>query len=198
MVNECPYQRDERVLIVWADGPDTIIPTCNDFEERLIKLLWRARPGFGATPSASSHPASYADSASAHSLIPVTARGSATPSERRVPLGRNTPGADAIKEDVEKALSQASNEPRVVRTFKRRWYGKRVVKEDRFSNAEDAIELEFASEKRPTMLYSPLYNGIAAALSLSGSPRFSWPHSLRPLSSLPQFSLVMASVSIEL
>lgn len=186
------------MLIVWADGPDTIIPTCNDFEERLIKLLWRARPGFGGTPSASSHPASYADSASAHSLIPVTARGSATPSERRVPLGRNTPGADAIKEDVEKALSKASNEPRVVRTFKRRWYGKRVVKEDRFSNAEDAIELEFASEKRPTMLYSPLYNGIAAALSLSGSPRFSWPHSLRPLSSLPQFLLVMASVSIEL
>lgn len=146
------------MLVVWADGPDTIIPTCNDFEERLIKLLWRARPGFGATPSASSHPASYADSASGHSLIPVTARGSATPSERRVPLGRSTPGADAIKDDVEKA----------VRTAKRRWYGKRVVvKENRFPNAEDAIDLEFASEKRPTMLYSPLYNGVAAALSLS-------------------------------
>jgi hypothetical protein len=192
-------QRDERVLVVWADGPDTIIPTCNDFEERLIKLLWRARPGFGATPSASSHPASYADSASAHSLIPVTARGSATPSERRVPLGRSTPGADAIKEDVEKGLSKASGEPRAVRTVKRRWYGKRVVvKENRFPNAEDAIELEFASEKRPTMLYSPLYNGIAAALSLSESPRFLQPHLLRPLFPLPQSSLAMASVSIEL
>jgi hypothetical protein len=75
-----------------------------------------------------------------------------------VPLGRSTPGADAIKDDVEKA----------VRTAKRRWYGKRVVvKENRFPNAEDAIDLEFASEKRPTMLYSPLYNGVAAALSLS-------------------------------
>jgi len=187
------------VLVVWADGPDTIIPTCNDFEERLIKLLWRARPGFGATPSASSHPASYADSASGHSLIPVTARGSATPSERRVPFGRSTPGADAINGDVEKALAKASSEPRAVRTGKRRWYGKRVVvQENRFSNAEDAIELEFASEKRPTMLYSPLYNGVAAALSLSESSRQSQPHLLRPLFPLPQSSLAMASVSIEL
>lgn len=170
------------MLVVWADGPDTIIPTCNDFEERLIKLLWRARPGFGATPSASSHPASFADSASAHSLIPVTARGSATPSERGVPLGRNTSGGDAIKEDVEKALSKASGEPRAVRNVKRRWYGKRVnVKEDHFPKVEDATELELASDKRPTMLHSPLYNGIAAALSLSESSRFSQPHLLRPL-----------------
>lgn len=183
------------MLVVWADGPDTIIPTCNDFEERLIKLLWRARPGFGATPSASSHPASCADSASGHSLIPVTGRGSATPSERRVPLGRSSSGADAIKEDVEKALSKAS----AVRTTKRRWYGKRViVKENRLPNAEDAIELEFASEKRPAMLYSPLYNGIAAALSLSQSPCFLHTHSLRPLFPLSQSSLAMASVSTEL
>ena len=87
-----------------------------------------------------------------------------------MPLGQSTPGADAIKVDVEKALSKASSEPRAVRTAKRRWYGKRVViNENPFPNAEDAIELEFAPKKRPTMLYSPLYNGIAAALSLSES-----------------------------
>ena len=158
------------MLVVWADGPDTIIPTCNDFEERLIKLLWRAQPGFGATPSPSSHPVFYADSASGNSLIPVTAGGSATPSERRVPLGQSTPGADAIRVDVEKDSSRASSEPRAVRTAKRRWYGKRVVvNEKRVPHAEDVIELESASEKRPTMLYSPLYNGIGAALSLGES-----------------------------
>ncbi|KAH9960638.1 glycosyl transferase family group 2-domain-containing protein [Russula dissimulans] len=159
------FIRDERVLVVWADGPDTIIPTCNDFEERLIKLLWRTRPGFGTTPSPS-QPASYADSASAHSLIGITARGSAAPSERRVPVGRGTPGADATKEDVEKAFSNVPNEPQVMRTTKRRWYGKRVVVEEkRISGAEEA-ELEYGPEKRQTMLYAPLYNGIAAGLSL--------------------------------
>lgn len=162
-------QRDERVLVVWADGPDTIIPTCNDFEERLIKLLWRARPGFGATPSSSHPTSSYADSASAHSLIGNAARGSATPSERRVPVGRSTPGADTTKE-VEKALSKTPSEPGVVRTMKRRWYGKRVVVEEkRFSHADDEAELEYGPEKRPAMLYAPLYNGIAAGLSLGAS-----------------------------
>jgi len=166
-------QRDERVLVVWADGPDTIIPTCNDFEERLIKLLWRARPGFGAAPSSSSHPASYADSASAHSLIGITARGSAAPSERRVPVGRSTPGADTIKEDDEKAIAKESSEPQGVRTVKRRWYGKRVVVEEkRFPRADDEAESEYGQEKRPAMLYAPLYNGIAAGLSLGEwSPR---------------------------
>ncbi|KAF7297159.1 Glyco-trans-2-like domain-containing protein [Mycena indigotica] len=37
-------RRDERVLVVWSDSIDAIIPTCQDFEDRLIKLLWRSRP----------------------------------------------------------------------------------------------------------------------------------------------------------
>jgi cellulose synthase/poly-beta-1,6-N-acetylglucosamine synthase-like glycosyltransferase len=166
------FVRDERVLVVWADGPDTIIPTCNDFEERLIKLLWRARPGFGATPS-SSHPASYADSNSAHSLIGVTSRGSAAPSERRVPVGRSTPVAHTSKEDVEKAFTKAVGEPQAVRTVKRRWYGKRVVvEEQQFPDAGEKSEnqaeneLGYGPEKRPAMLYAPLYNGLAAGLAI--------------------------------
>ncbi|KAI0261233.1 glycosyl transferase family group 2-domain-containing protein [Gloeopeniophorella convolvens] len=160
------FVRDERVLVVWADGPDTIIPTCNDFEERLIKLLWRARPGFGSTPSASSHPVSYADSSSAHSLIGVATRGSAAPSELR---GHSTPRLppNAPKEDIEKAFAQASGETRVVRTVKRRWYGKRIVVEEKQSvDGEDEPELGYGAEKRPAMLYAPLYNGLAAGLSL--------------------------------
>lgn len=86
-----------------------------------------------------------------------------------MPVERSTPGADAPKEDVEKAFTNASKEPQVV---KRRWYGKRVVvKEKPISDAEEA-ELEYGPEKRPTMLYAPLYNGIAAGLSLGKSPRF--------------------------
>lgn len=156
---------------MWADGPDTIIPTCNDFEERLIKLLWRARPGFGVTPS-SSLPASYADSNSGHSLIGVTGRGSATPSDR-VPVSQSTPGitpaAGASKEDIEKAFANASGEPRTARNVKRRWYGKRVVVEEKqFPDAEGASEPElgYGPEKRPAVLYAPLYNGIAAGLAV--------------------------------
>jgi len=87
---------------------------------------------------------------------------------RRVPVGRSTPVVDASKEDVEKAFDKAVGEPQVVRTVKRRWYGKRVVvEEQQFPNAEDSsAELGYGPEKRPAMLYAPLYNGIAAGLSL--------------------------------
>ena len=36
-------QRDERVLVLWSDQLDNIIPLCRDFEDKLIKLVWRAR-----------------------------------------------------------------------------------------------------------------------------------------------------------
>lgn len=36
-------QRDERVLVLWSNDLESIIPQCTDFEERLIKLVWRAR-----------------------------------------------------------------------------------------------------------------------------------------------------------
>lgn len=45
-------QRDERVLVIWADSMDAIIPTCREFEDRLIKLLSRPRPA-GIAASAS-------------------------------------------------------------------------------------------------------------------------------------------------
>jgi len=87
-----------------------------------------------------------------------------------VPVGRSTPGEDTTKEEVEKAFAEAPIEPGVVRTVKRRWYGKRVVVEEkRFPHAEDGAELEYGPEKRPALLYAPLYNGIAAGLSLGES-----------------------------
>lgn len=40
-------------MIIWSESLDRIIPLCQEFEERLIKLLWRSRPLIN-TPSASS------------------------------------------------------------------------------------------------------------------------------------------------
>jgi hypothetical protein len=36
-------QRDERVLVVWSDDLDHIVPLCSEFEEKLMKLVWRSR-----------------------------------------------------------------------------------------------------------------------------------------------------------
>jgi hypothetical protein len=50
-----PPQRDERVLVVWSYSLDEIIPTCRDFDDKLIKLVWSRRSALVtfATPSGS-------------------------------------------------------------------------------------------------------------------------------------------------
>ena len=45
-------KRDERVLVIWSDNLDNIIPICRDFEDKLIKLVWRARAPLPSSASA--------------------------------------------------------------------------------------------------------------------------------------------------
>ncbi|KAJ8496375.1 hypothetical protein ONZ51_g1170 [Trametes cubensis] len=45
------FIRDERVLVVWSYNLDSIIPTCRDFEEKLIKLVWKRRSAFASLAS---------------------------------------------------------------------------------------------------------------------------------------------------
>ncbi|KAH9896081.1 glycosyl transferase family group 2-domain-containing protein [Cubamyces lactineus] len=45
------FIRDERVLVVWSYQLDTIIPTCRDFEDKLIKLVWNLRSGHSSISS---------------------------------------------------------------------------------------------------------------------------------------------------
>ncbi|KAI0919925.1 hypothetical protein AcV5_001863 [Taiwanofungus camphoratus] len=45
------FIRDERVLVVWSYSLDSIIPTCRDFDEKLIQLVWKQRFGFSSLAS---------------------------------------------------------------------------------------------------------------------------------------------------
>ncbi|KAH9850477.1 glycosyl transferase family group 2-domain-containing protein [Lenzites betulinus] len=45
------FVRDERVLVIWSYNLDSIIPTCRDFEDKLIKLVWKRRSAFVPPPS---------------------------------------------------------------------------------------------------------------------------------------------------
>ncbi|EIW76066.1 hypothetical protein CONPUDRAFT_158837 [Coniophora puteana RWD-64-598 SS2] len=137
------FIRDERVLIVWSETLEGIIPTARDFEDRLIRLLWRSRPPLsalstGTTPSA-------AGSVSGHSH-----------------LGRFSSGPDP-----EKALplvTKGENQTQPAR-YKRTWYGRKVIVPP--SDKESALDTaDVGPEKRPTMVYAPIYNGLAAGLSM--------------------------------
>jgi hypothetical protein len=147
------------VLIVWSDSLDQIIPTCHDFEERLIKLLWRSRPHTLGLPSASSHHNSVDGSVSGHSLSGLNNAQAPMPSRRGTMGYMGSAMGSSVSlglADPEKGIGYG--EKRTVEKTKRTWYGKKrtVVVE-----VDDGLP-----EPRPARLFAPFYNGIAAGLAL--------------------------------
>ncbi|KAK7044002.1 hypothetical protein VNI00_008170 [Paramarasmius palmivorus] len=142
------FIRDERVLVVWSSSLDAIIPTCQDFDERLIKLLWRSRPAAANTSSSfiSSAPNSIAGhagdagSVSGHSLVSSIRRHS-----QLLPV--------SVTADPEKALVADPSTVTPQFKTKRTWYGKKVQ-----------VPVNVTPPRR-TVLYAPVYNGLAAAMA---------------------------------
>lgn len=148
-------QRDERVLVVWATSVETIIPTCHDFEDRLIKLLWRTRP----PPPVVEGTGSPSNSASGHSAQPNNPFQTPVTSRHNSVFGffPPTPGpglTDTVTTprfgDPEKGFLEIKTKTKTT------WYGKKyTVQVDPNTPAP-----------RPTVLYACVYNGLAAGLSL--------------------------------
>ncbi|KXN88664.1 hypothetical protein AN958_06208 [Leucoagaricus sp. SymC.cos] len=130
------FIRDERVMVIWSESLDRIVPACHDFDERLIKLLWRSRPQAHAG-TASPAPSSLSPSVDGH-----------TPSFSIEGKPPSRAGAT-----VEGATIVGAHEKGT--RVKRNWFGKK----------NDDVDLESQWRKRPTKLYAPFYNGLAAALS---------------------------------
>ncbi|EIW55944.1 uncharacterized protein TRAVEDRAFT_171869 [Trametes versicolor FP-101664 SS1] len=190
------FIRDERVLVVWSDSIDNIIPTCHDFEERLIKLLWRSRPGAfpGSHPtSTNSHPASVSGSVSGHSLQHINTRLSQSQLRRNsvLPnatgasgLGTPVPGtprgvfigsggvlgmsAEDLALGEEKDTDVREGQVGPTTKTKRTWYGgkKTVVVSEAASTVDTYADVEAGPEPRRPMLLAPIYNGLAAGLSI--------------------------------
>ena len=126
-----PLQRDERVLVVWSDSLDTIIPIARDFEDRLIRLLWRNRP-------------------------PLTSSVISTPSAPASSSGHSNLGTPQAQEKHVESESPSPTPPRLRRT----WYGRKVPRSP--SECEKADQ---EPSRRTTVLYAPVYNGVAAGLA---------------------------------
>jgi hypothetical protein len=154
-------QRDERVLVVWAFSIETIIPTCHDFEDRLIKLLWRTRPPVPPTEVLGTP----SNSLSGHSAQATNPFQTPTASRYNSVFGffPATPGpglTDTVTTprsgDPEKAFLETETKT------KRTWYGKRYT-------VDVGVDPN-APIPRPTVLYACVYNGLAAGLSLCKYP----------------------------
>ncbi|KAH8113145.1 glycosyl transferase family group 2-domain-containing protein [Phellopilus nigrolimitatus] len=165
------FIRDERVLIVWADDLDNIIPLCRDFEDKLIKLVWRARPPLSSAASAvtmgsaGSIGLSNSLAPSYQNLTGLTDKSSeaSSPTKERV--------IDE-KEAAEKAAALANAK----KGFS--WFGWRTTKErkgltqpsmgsgGRTEKLGDYEAGEDGPEARPIRLFAPIYGGLGAGMSI--------------------------------
>jgi hypothetical protein len=138
------------VLVVWSESLDAIIPTCQDFEDRLIKLLWRSRP----TGPASSNPGSLAGSVFSHSSLPARPSGPYDP-EKPIPVNSSaTARLNPSDENDEKLRTKTK--------VRRNWYGRKVG----VTTTSIAPDVESGlRDRREAKLYAPIYNGLAAGLS---------------------------------
>ncbi|KAJ7049552.1 glycosyl transferase family group 2-domain-containing protein [Mycena amicta] len=141
------FLRDERVLIVWSDDIDSIVPLCNDFQEKLVKLVWGFRTGAdsiitsASTSVAPSTNASYVNLAEKPELPSVT-DAAAT--------------AAAVIAVVEPPAQKS-----------RWWWSWKLGKRSTTPAPRD-IEKQSTSgrEDRPIRLFAPFYGGLGAGLSL--------------------------------
>lgn len=131
------------MLVVWSYHLDTIIPTCRDFEEKLIKLVWDRRADFSSAPSVDA-------SSNASSHVNLTEK----VKEQR---------ADAEAKEVPSALEAeaARNKP----PKKTRFWGLSYF----VANKGDVEKVADGPSPRPVRLFAPFYNGLGVALSICRS-----------------------------
>jgi hypothetical protein len=161
-------------MVIWSESLDRIVPTCNDFEDRLIKLLWRSRTSAAPSSTLASHSTptpSILSSPSAEALhvVPNTPENITRRVHRqsivRSPPKNTTPFPEQPKEKTPSVHTRT--------IVKRNWYGKKIgvftTSEPEKADLEQAMDDDQEVEdrdKRPVQLYAPLYNGLAAGLSL--------------------------------
>lgn len=146
-------QRDERVLVVWAYDLDNIIPTCRDFEDKLIKLVWAQRAAFVGAPS----PSASASAVFLGAGPPGSGADTGVVDEKAV--------AAIVEQKVESSRRHAGDGGSKPAKARGCGWGLGYFKADR-ADAEQA-----GARGRPVRLLAPLYSGIAAALSVCESRR---------------------------
>ncbi|KAF5381647.1 hypothetical protein D9615_005482 [Tricholomella constricta] len=169
------FIRDERVLVIWSDALDRIIPACADFEDRLIKLLWRAQPqphplsnsnSVSHSPNHStSHSHTHGSFTSARSSVEVLApihSKPTVPTKPRHSLAYSTPSpspstselATSLRNGKGKGKTLAQGTPTPTRAHTKAkitptWYGRRLgVTHVGVPNTEEADEIDRAEKER--------------------------------------------------
>ncbi|KAF9552144.1 hypothetical protein CPC08DRAFT_738237 [Agrocybe pediades] len=185
------FIRDEHVMIIWSDNLDNIVPLCTEFEEKMMKLVWRSRHSMAAAPSiitnASSGSGSGSSSTAASNInLNEKASASAASSSRALvggPVPSASPAAALTSSTLGQTQTSAGEAEAPVTTLKTekkkgisKWFGLgrwTLSAKKPTANAASVAAGEQDPEKgvvahapRPIRLYAPMYGGLGLGLAL--------------------------------
>jgi cellulose synthase/poly-beta-1,6-N-acetylglucosamine synthase-like glycosyltransferase len=134
--------------VVWTDNFDDIVPVFEEFEDKLISLVWRERPR-------------YKDG--------VLVSGSASAVGSTIALPTLHKDDDDKEAFAFKTKEKEDEDPRLTRAAERKgnWWSWKLKDSDEKTKAAAAPQdVEGAPVQRPGRLYASVYSGLAVALSL--------------------------------
>lgn len=141
-------QRDERVLIVWADELDRIVPLCAEFEEKIMKLVWRSRPSVSSVPSVLT--------STTNSIAPSTTASDVNLNEKTV----ITPTVITDEVLAGKEIMGTTDKPST-----RKWSWRLSKKRPSAAVLDDVEKGSAGRQARPIRLFAPVYGGLGLGLS---------------------------------
>ncbi|KAJ3560835.1 hypothetical protein NP233_g10573 [Leucocoprinus birnbaumii] len=143
------FIRDERVLVVWSDDLDHIVPLCREFNEKLMKYIWRSR-------------------ATAHSIstsVATSVAPSTTASNVNLNQSHNAPPLDAVTTAVTSATTSEKVKPETPQKS-RPWKflgWSWTTSKPQVADPEKGVD---TTSPRPIRLLAPIYGGLGAGLSI--------------------------------
>ncbi|KAG5643831.1 hypothetical protein DXG03_009562 [Asterophora parasitica] len=144
------FIRDERVLIAWSDDLDSIVPLCSEFEEKIMKLVWRSR----------TNPASIVTSATTSTSPSITASNvNLNEKSAHQPLT----ATDAI---AAAALAEKVGPPPPAPTPNKWKWSWRLSTCPSRSTPTDPEKGSTGRANRPIRLFAPVYGGLGLGLAI--------------------------------
>ena len=147
-----PLQRDERSVVLWSYHLEHIIPLCKDFEEKLIKHIWRTRD--------------IARKPLPNSTVVYTSHsrgGSRAEINEKTDINRDVERPDGVNKEEGTEPHQSPSPPRR-RSFWNWWRLQPRAKTS--AGSEEGGDPEKSkNEKRKLVLIGPLYAGCGVGLA---------------------------------
>lgn len=177
------FIRDESCLILWSYALETMIGLCKDFEEKLIKYIWRMRKVARRSGVVSGVPSTIGPSGLGIEVVPASPTGASgedeIPSASPPSTGDNSPAIPASETSSRVELNEKTGvvtsvveevKERPAPPPKREWWSWKLQPQKPATSTGD-VDLEKGGEKtkrkeRKLVMLGPLYAGLGAGLAL--------------------------------